>query len=89
MIAIAKREAQGRLLEAGRILAGLDQGSLASLAGVSASTVSNIENGRTATEASVKAVRKALRDEGVNLSFGNDQAVASICFIDRNSEDDD
>jgi transcriptional regulator with XRE-family HTH domain len=89
MIAISKDEAQGRVIGAGRMLAGLDQGELGRLAGVSASTVSNIERGRNATPDSIKAVRKALRDRGVNLSFGNDQAIAAISFIDRNADDEE
>jgi transcriptional regulator with XRE-family HTH domain len=89
MIAISEEEALGRQLEAGRIMAGLSQGELGALAGLSASTVSNIENGRNSTSDSVRAVRRALRGKGVNLTFGNNQAQVSICFIDRNAEDED
>lgn len=46
----------------------------------------NIERGRNATRDSIKTVRKALRDRGVNLSFGNDQAIAAISFIDRDAD---
>ena len=89
MVSISKNEALGRLVGAGRIFAGLDQAELGALAGVSASTVSNIEKGRTSTQASIKSVRAALREKGVNLSFGNNQAGASICFVDRNAEEED
>jgi transcriptional regulator with XRE-family HTH domain len=89
MIAVSEDQAFGRALEAARILAGLDQGKLAALAGVSASTVSNIENGRNATPSSIRAVRKALREKGVNVMFGNNQAGASICFVDNNAGEED
>lgn len=89
MVSISKEEALGRVVGAARMLAGLGQAGLASLSGVSASTVSNIEKGRTSTPASVKAVRLALREKGVNLNFGNNQASASICFVDRNAEEED
>jgi transcriptional regulator with XRE-family HTH domain len=58
-------------------------------AGVSGSTVSNIERGRTTTPESLKAIRRALKQAGVNLSFGNDLAIVAIAFVDRNAEDDD
>jgi len=89
MIAISEDVALGRQLEAGRIMAGLSQGELAAIAGVSASTVSNIENGRNSTAESLKAIRRALKGKGVNLTFGNNQAQVSICFIDRNAEDEE
>jgi transcriptional regulator with XRE-family HTH domain len=88
MISIPMNQAQGRAIAAARILVGLDQAQLASLAGLSASTVSNVEKGRVATADSVKALRRALRAQGANLIFGNDQAGASIAFVDRNSEDE-
>ena len=68
---------------------GLDQAGLGALAGVAGSTVSNIENGRNSTRELVRAVRRALRDKGVNLTFGNNQAGAAICSVDRNAEDDE
>jgi hypothetical protein len=52
-------------------------------------TVSNIERGRNATPESIKSIRKALRQAGVNISFGNDMAMVGIAFVDRNVEDDD
>jgi transcriptional regulator with XRE-family HTH domain len=89
MITISEDQALGRHLGAARMLAGLDQGGLAELAGVSASTVSNMERGRPGTPESIRAVRKALRNRGVNLTFGNNHAIVSICFVDKNAEDDD
>jgi len=89
MIAISENEALGRHLHAARILTGLDQTGLAAIAGVSPSTVSNIEQGKKSTPDSIKAVRRALRGKGVNCLFGNNQAVVSICFVDKNLEDED
>lgn len=89
MIAMPRDTAQGRLIQAGRVLAGFDQNELATRAGVSGSTVSNAERGRTVTEENIKAIRRALRQAGVNLTFGNDMAIASIAFVDRNVEDDE
>jgi DNA-binding XRE family transcriptional regulator len=89
MIAMTRDQAQGRVVSAARMLAGLDQSELAALAGVSASTVSNIEKGRSATSESIKSVRRALREKEVNVVFANNQALASICFVDRNSAEDE
>lgn len=89
MIAVSADVAYGRLIAAARLLAGYDQGELASRAGLSGSTVSNIERGRAATDDSIKAIRRALRRAGVNISFGNDMAIVGIAFVDRNAEDDD
>lgn len=89
MIAIPEDQMFGRFIAAGRMLAGLDQGQLAALAGVSASTISNIEHGRSSTPSSVKAIRQALRGKGVNLTIGNNLAMLGISFVDRNSAEDD
>jgi transcriptional regulator with XRE-family HTH domain len=89
MIKMSEQQAQGRLLHAARILAGLDQQGLAVVAGVSAGTISNIEQGKKSTDDSIRAVKKALRQKGVNQTFGNNQAAASICFVDKNAETED
>ena len=89
MIAISRDDAIGRQIAAARMMAGLDQGQLAALAGVSGSTVSNIERGRNTTPASLKAIRRALRDKDVALTFTHDQAIVGICFVDRNAGDED
>ena len=89
MIALSEDVAYGRYIHAARVLAGLDQNALGALAGVSGSTISNIENGRKANASTKKAVRSALYKKGVNLSFGNDQINIGIAFVDRNREDDD
>ena len=61
--------AQGRVIAAGRMLAGLDQEQLASEAGLSPSTVSRIENGqRRVRPATLEAVWRALDRLGVDLT---------------------
>ena len=52
--------ARGRVIAAGRMLAGLDQAGLAAAAGVSASTVSKVERGR----ADVRDIVLDLREQG-------------------------
>lgn len=89
MIAISNDDAYGRYIQAARVLAGLDQNQLGALAGVSASTISNIENGRNATPTTRKAVRSALQKKGVNLVFGNNQINLGIAFVDRNEEEEE
>jgi transcriptional regulator with XRE-family HTH domain len=89
MIALSNDAAYGRFIQAARVLAGLDQTELGALAGVSGSTISNIETGRNSTVTTRKAVRTALHKKGVNLSFGNDQINLGIAFVDRNQEADD
>jgi len=76
-------QARGRMLAAGRMLVGLDQGELAEKAGVSSSTVSNIERGRiVARPDTIKAIRKVLRNRGVSFTFdpANGHISASIRF---------
>lgn len=89
MIAITEDEAFGRFVEAGRVLAGLDQGALGALAGVSGSTISNIENGHKSTVPTRRAVRRALREKGVNFGVSEDQIILGISFVDKNKTSDD
>lgn len=61
--------ARGRVIAAGRMLAGLDQAGLAAAAGVSASTVSKVERGRAdVREDTLRAIRQALGRSGVDLT---------------------
>ena len=61
--------ARGRVIAAGRMLAGLDQEQLAARAGVSPSSVSKIEQGRrNVREATLRAVSQALEQQGVDLT---------------------
>lgn len=61
--------ARGRVIAAARMLAGLDQEQLATEAGLSASTVSKIEQGRrNVREDTLRAVRQAFERLGVDLT---------------------
>ena len=61
--------AQGRVIAAGRMLAGLDQGQLAAAAGLSSSTISKIEQGRkNVRQETLKAVSRALEGFGVDVT---------------------
>lgn len=76
-------QAMGRVIAAGRMFAGWDQGELAEKAGVSSSTVSNIERGRIVPRPeTLKSLRRALRKKGVTLTFdpANGHIAAAIRF---------
>jgi transcriptional regulator with XRE-family HTH domain len=61
--------ARGRVVAAGRMLAGLDQVQLAAEAGLSPSTISKIEQGRrNVRQATFRAVGEALERLGVDLT---------------------
>ncbi len=61
--------AQGRVMAAGRMLAGLDQEQLAVAAGLSPSTVSKIELGkRNVRPVTLRAVMQALDRLGVDVT---------------------
>jgi len=66
-------QANARMIAAGRMLAGLDQRGLAHASEVSASTISNIETGKTkARHEHLTAIQKALRTNGVTLTDDTD-----------------
>jgi transcriptional regulator with XRE-family HTH domain len=85
MIAVTREDARGRLVAAARILAGLDQNDLGALAGVSGSTISNLENGHKTMRSTLVAVDRALKGKGVNFSFGEDMIVIGVAFADKNA----
>ncbi len=89
LITISPVEALGRAIAAGRMLAGLDQGQLATIANLSGATVSNVERGNDARPDTVKAIRKALRQSGVTICFeaSNGHASASITFEEPEDEE--
>lgn len=91
IIPISAQEAMGRVVAAGRMLAGLDQAALATAAGVSAATVSNVERGNDARPTTLSAIRRALRHAGVNVCFSanNGHASAAICFEEPHASEDD
>ncbi len=86
---IASATVLGRMIAAGRMLAGLDQAALADAAGVSASTISNVERGSDAREDTIKSIRKALRRTGVTVTIdkSNGIAIAAIRFDEPDEED--
>lgn len=88
-VVLDQSNAMGRLVAAGRMLAGLDQVGLAALAGVSASTISNIERGQESREDTLKAIRKALRSCGVVNSHDktNGSILLSLSYDEPDEED--
>jgi transcriptional regulator with XRE-family HTH domain len=85
---LTDHQAQGRVLAAARMLAGLEQQELASLADVSATTVSNVE--RAATESRSETVRKlmaALRSRGVTINFNQGTGLISAATTYSSSDD--
>jgi transcriptional regulator with XRE-family HTH domain len=67
-------EATARMIGAGRMLAGLDQVGLARAAGVSPSTISNVERGKNKNKArreNLEAIQRALLRKGVTLINDN------------------
>lgn len=81
--------ANGRLIAAGRMFAGLDQSDLASAAGVSPATISNVERGNEARPDTIKAISRALKDCGVSILLDkkNGMAFASIHFEEPDDDD--
>lgn len=80
---------RGRMIAAGRMLAGMDQGELAESSGVSPSTISNVERGSEAREETIKGIRKALRRSGVTITLDvtNGLAIAAIRFDEPEEEE--
>ena len=61
--------ARGRVIAAARMLAGLDQHQLAAAAGLSASTISKIEQGRKSVrQDTLRSVGRALEGLGIDLT---------------------
>lgn len=89
-LTLDQAEAQGRMIAAGRKLAGLDQAQLATAAGLSPATVSNVERGQEARSETLRALRKALRDSGVALMWDSRNCLVSVtaAFEERDSFED-
>ncbi len=87
---LSNSEALGRTYAAARMMAGLDQATLADRAGISAGTVSNVERGRDSKADTLKAIRRALSQEGVLIAFSRNNGLASvsIAFACDDEEDD-
>lgn len=80
---------QGRMVAAGRMLAGLDQAGLAEAAGVSPSTISNVERGSDARDETIRAIRKALRRSGVTIAIDRQNGLALTAMRFDEPENDD
>jgi transcriptional regulator with XRE-family HTH domain len=77
-------QSNARMIAAGRMLAGLDQRGLAHASKVSASTISNIETGKTkASRDHLIAIQEALRMNGVTLTNDTDNGriLLSITYM--------
>ena len=88
-INVSNAEALGRTIAAARMMAGMDQASLASAANVSAGTISNVERGRDVKPQTVKAVRTALSRHGVLIGFSANNGLAGVTFSFATDEGDD
>lgn len=75
---LSNTEALGRTYAAARMMAGLDQAGLASAAGLSAGTISNVERGRDSKRETLRAIRRALSREGVLIAFSPNNGLASV-----------
>jgi transcriptional regulator with XRE-family HTH domain len=66
----------GRLIRAGRALAGLTGDELAKLAGISATALNNVETGPSDPKAStLAAIVRALGEAGVAVTNGDEPGV--------------
>jgi len=77
-LSLSNSEALGRTYAAARMLAGLDQASLANAAGLSAGTISNVERGRDSKPDTLRAIRRALSRRGVLIGFSRNNGLASV-----------
>lgn len=87
LFGLSDAEARGRAYAAGRMMAGLDQATLARRARVSAGTISNIERGREARLESLRAVRRALRRAQVAVFFDAELGLANVSMSFTNDEE--
>jgi transcriptional regulator with XRE-family HTH domain len=72
--------ALGRTYAAARMMAGLDQATLAHRSGVSAGTISNVERGRESRPDTLKVIRRTLAREGVFIGFSRNQGMAIVAI---------
>jgi transcriptional regulator with XRE-family HTH domain len=86
---LSNAQALGRTYAAARMMAGLDQAGLAAAAGVSAATVSNVERGRDSRPDTIKAIRRALVQEGVLVGFSKNNGLASVTISFAADESDE
>ena len=77
-LSLSNSEALGRTYAAARMMGGLDQAGLATAAGLSAGTISNVERGRDSRPETLRAIRRALSRAGVLVAFSKNNALASV-----------
>lgn len=77
-LSLSNSEALGRTYAAARMMAGLDQGGLATAAGLSAGTISNVERGRDSRAETLRAIRRSLSRAGVLVAFSRNNGLASV-----------
>lgn len=75
---LSNAQALGRTYAAARMMAGLDQGSLAVATGLSAGTISNVERGKDSRPDTLKSIRRTLAREGVLVAFSANNGLASV-----------
>jgi len=78
-IAIGENVATGRAIAAARILLGLDQAALATLASVSPATISNVERGHGVRDDTLHSILSAVRRRGATVSIDRN-GFASIAI---------
>lgn len=86
---LSDAEANGRLIAAARVLAGIDQATLADASGVSASTISNVERGRNdARRSTIQNIRRTLGERyGISLSIDNvNHRIAVATYFEPRDE---
>lgn len=86
---LTNSEALGRTYAAARMMAGLDQTTLAVRAGLSSGTVSNVERGRYTKSDTLKAIRRALTKEGVLIAISRNNGLASVSISFSADEEED
>jgi len=77
-LSLSNSEALGRTYAAARMMAGVDQAGLATAAGLSAGTISNVERGRDSRPETLRAIRRALSRAGVLVAFSRNNGLASV-----------
>jgi transcriptional regulator with XRE-family HTH domain len=86
---LSNAQALGRTYAAARMMAGLDQGSLAVASGLSAGTISNVERGKDSRPDTLKSIRRTLAREGVLVAFSRNNGLASVVISFAADEGED
>ena len=86
---LSDQRALGRGIAAARMLTGLDQADVATAAGVSAATVSNVERGNDARDETVSAIRKALNRKGATIAVDKRNGLIVVALRYEEPDEDD